>query len=84
MLLSDKVCVITGAASLRGIGRATARLFAEYGGKVVILDLDAGQAEAAARDLGPAISGWPATSPTRPPASPPPTRSSPASAASTC
>ncbi|MEH3146722.1 MAG: SDR family NAD(P)-dependent oxidoreductase [Methylobacterium frigidaeris] len=53
MLLSDKVCVITGAASLRGIGRATARLFAEHGGKVVILDLDAGQAEQAARDLGP-------------------------------
>ncbi|RVU18762.1 SDR family NAD(P)-dependent oxidoreductase [Methylobacterium oryzihabitans] len=53
MLLSDKVCVITGAASLRGIGRATARLFAEHGGKVVILDLDAGQAEEAARDLGP-------------------------------
>ena len=27
MLLSDKVCIITGAASARGIGRATARLF---------------------------------------------------------
>ncbi|WP_298965250.1 SDR family oxidoreductase [uncultured Methylobacterium sp.] len=53
MLLSYKVCVITGAASLRGIGRATARLFAEHGGTVVILDLDAGQAEEAARDLGP-------------------------------
>ncbi|WP_043749146.1 SDR family NAD(P)-dependent oxidoreductase [Methylobacterium nodulans] len=52
MLLSDKVCLITGAASLRGIGRATARLFAEHGGRVVILDLDAGQAEAAASDLG--------------------------------
>lgn len=53
MLLSDKVCLITGAASLRGIGRATARLFAEHGGRVVILDLDAGQAEAAAREIGP-------------------------------
>ncbi len=53
MLLSDKVCIITGAASLRGIGRATARLFAQHGGKVVILDLDHGQAEAAAAaDLG--------------------------------
>ena len=28
MLLADKVCIITGAASQRGIGRATARLFA--------------------------------------------------------
>ncbi len=52
MLLSDKVCIITGAASLRGIGRATARLFAQHGGKVVFLDLDQGQAEAAAADLG--------------------------------
>ncbi|MGY2047174.1 SDR family NAD(P)-dependent oxidoreductase [Methylobacterium sp. JK268] len=52
MLLSGKVCLITGAASLRGIGRATARLFAEQGGRVVILDLDAGQAEEAARTLG--------------------------------
>ena len=53
MLLKDKVCVITGAASARGIGKATARLFADHGGRVAILDLDAGQAEAAARDLGP-------------------------------
>ncbi|WP_288582084.1 glucose 1-dehydrogenase [uncultured Methylobacterium sp.] len=52
MLLTDKVCLITGAASLRGIGRATARLFASHGAKVVILDLDAGQAEEAARSLG--------------------------------
>ena len=28
MLLSEKVCIITGAASARGIGRATARMFA--------------------------------------------------------
>ncbi|MCF4127982.1 SDR family NAD(P)-dependent oxidoreductase [Methylobacterium sp. SyP6R] len=52
MLLTDKVCLITGAASLRGIGRATAQLFASHGAKVVILDLDAGQAEEAARSLG--------------------------------
>ncbi|PIK69686.1 short-chain dehydrogenase, partial [Methylobacterium frigidaeris] len=52
MLLTDKVCLITGAASLRGIGRATAKLFAQHGAKVVILDLDAGQAEAAAREIG--------------------------------
>jgi NAD(P)-dependent dehydrogenase (short-subunit alcohol dehydrogenase family) len=52
MLLENKVCVITGAASARGIGKATARMFAHHGARVVILDLDAGQAEAAAADLG--------------------------------
>src|SRR3954468_5274015 len=52
MLLSDKICIITGAASPRGIGRATARLFAAQGARVVILDLDEGQARDAARDLG--------------------------------
>ncbi len=52
MLLSDRICVITGAASQRGIGRATARLFAQHGGRAVILDLDEGQARAAAADLG--------------------------------
>ncbi|MCJ2048303.1 SDR family NAD(P)-dependent oxidoreductase [Methylobacterium sp. J-070] len=53
MLLNDRVCVITGAASARGIGKATARLFAGQGARVAILDLDAGQAEEAARDIGP-------------------------------
>jgi NAD(P)-dependent dehydrogenase (short-subunit alcohol dehydrogenase family) len=53
MLLKDRICVITGAASARGIGKATARLFAAQGGRVAILDLDAGQAEAASRDIGP-------------------------------
>jgi len=38
MLLEDKVCIITGAASRRGIGRATAHLFAEHGARVAILD----------------------------------------------
>jgi NAD(P)-dependent dehydrogenase (short-subunit alcohol dehydrogenase family) len=52
MLLTDKVCIITGAASQRGIGRATARLFSQHGGRVVIVDLDDGQARAAAVDLG--------------------------------
>jgi len=52
MLLSDKICIITGAASPRGIGRATARLFAQHGGRVAILDLDESQANAAAADLG--------------------------------
>ncbi|MFL5229578.1 MAG: SDR family NAD(P)-dependent oxidoreductase, partial [Microvirga sp.] len=52
MLLSDKVCIITGAASARGIGRGTARLFAQQGARVVILDLDEGQARDAAAELG--------------------------------
>jgi NAD(P)-dependent dehydrogenase (short-subunit alcohol dehydrogenase family) len=39
MLLEDKVCVVVGAGSPRGIGYATARLFAEHGAKVVVADL---------------------------------------------
>ena len=58
MLLSNKVCVITGAASRRGIGRATARLFALHGGRSIILDLDARQAEEAAAELGKAHRGY--------------------------
>lgn len=52
MLLQDKVAVITGAASVRGLGFATARLFASQGAKVVIIDLDAEASAAAARQLG--------------------------------
>ncbi len=51
-MLSQKVCVITGAASPRGIGLATARLFAQHGGRVVILDLQAQGAADAAASLG--------------------------------
>jgi NAD(P)-dependent dehydrogenase (short-subunit alcohol dehydrogenase family) len=39
MLLKDKICLITGAASQRGIGFATADLFAEHGAKIVVADL---------------------------------------------
>lgn len=39
MLLQDKVCVIAGAASLRGIGYAIAQLFAEHGARLAVIDL---------------------------------------------
>jgi len=52
VLLKDKVAVITGAASARGIGKAVARLFAAHGGRVAILDLDEAAAVAAANDIG--------------------------------
>jgi NAD(P)-dependent dehydrogenase (short-subunit alcohol dehydrogenase family) len=44
MLLQDKVCVIVGAGSLRGIGYAIADLFAEHGAKVVAVDLSMDEA----------------------------------------
>lgn len=50
-LLDGKIAIVTGAASPRGLGKATARLFAEQGATVVITDLDQAQAEAAAADL---------------------------------
>lgn len=50
-LLAGKTAVITGAASPRGLGKATAMLFAQHGAKVAVLDLDADAASAAAADL---------------------------------
>jgi NAD(P)-dependent dehydrogenase (short-subunit alcohol dehydrogenase family) len=52
-LLEGQYAVVTGAASARGLGKATAVLFADHGATVAILDLDAKAAEAAAADLGP-------------------------------
>jgi NAD(P)-dependent dehydrogenase (short-subunit alcohol dehydrogenase family) len=53
MLLQNKVAVISGGASPRGIGFATARLFASHGARVAILDLDEAGAKRAAAELGP-------------------------------
>ena len=39
MLLKDKVCIIVGAGSTRGIGYAAAELFAEHGAKLVVVDV---------------------------------------------
>ena len=58
MLLSGKTAVISGAASPRGIGLATARRFVAEGARVAILDIDGAAAESAARNLNP-ISGKP-------------------------
>ncbi len=58
MLLKGKTAVISGAASPRGIGLATARLFAAEGARIAILDLDAAQSEAAAATLGPDHRGY--------------------------
>lgn len=52
-LLQGKFAVVTGAASKRGLGKATAKLFAEHGATVAILDLDEAAAKEAAADLGP-------------------------------
>jgi len=51
-LLDVKFAIVTGAASARGLGKATARLFAEHGATVAILDLDGDAAKSAAADLG--------------------------------
>ncbi|EOQ75680.1 SDR family NAD(P)-dependent oxidoreductase [Acinetobacter lactucae] len=52
MLLQGKVALITGAASERGIGRATAEIFAQQGAKVIIIDLDLAQSQNAAKAIG--------------------------------
>ena len=48
-ILDDKVAIVTGSA--RGIGRATAELFAAEGAKVLINDLDADVAEQTASEI---------------------------------
>jgi NAD(P)-dependent dehydrogenase (short-subunit alcohol dehydrogenase family) len=57
-LMENRVAVVTGAASPRGIGRATARLLAEQGATVAIIDLRAEEAAAAAEELGAGHRGY--------------------------
>jgi S-adenosylhomocysteine hydrolase len=53
MLLKGKICVITGAGSARGLGRATAMLFAAHGARFMALDINL----AAAHDTLAALKG---------------------------
>lgn len=48
--LTGKIAVVTGAGS--GIGRATARLLAEHGATVHVVDINADAAAAVAREIG--------------------------------
>jgi NAD(P)-dependent dehydrogenase (short-subunit alcohol dehydrogenase family) len=51
-LLEGKVAVITGAGRARGIGKATAALFAAHGARVLMLDVDEAEVREAAADVG--------------------------------
>ena len=46
------VAIVTGGASPRGLGKATARLLAAEGAMVAIADIDGEAAAAVARELG--------------------------------
>ena len=49
---ADRTVVLTGAASARGIGRATADRMASEGWSIAILDINAEDAKAAAAEIG--------------------------------
>jgi 2-hydroxycyclohexanecarboxyl-CoA dehydrogenase len=51
MSVTDKTAVVTGAASKRGIGRATAHTLAGAGWNVAVLDLDEASAKEAAHEI---------------------------------
>lgn len=51
--LQGKIAIVTGGGS--GMGRATAKLFAEEGAKVVVTDLDEAAIAALAAEVGPAM-----------------------------
>ena len=51
-LVAGRRAIVTGAASPRGLGKATARLLAAEGATVAIVDIDGEAAEQAARELG--------------------------------
>ena len=47
MLMKGKVCVVTGAASPHGIGRATANMLAAHGAHVAVIDVSENVSDAA-------------------------------------
>jgi len=51
MSVTDKTAVVTGAASKRGIGRATAHTLAGAGWNIAVLDLDEASAKEAAHEI---------------------------------
>lgn len=53
MLLKDQIAIVTGGAGVNGLGYATARMMAQHGARVVILDLAASNPAGAAAELGP-------------------------------
>jgi len=57
-LLAGKIAVVSGAASPRGIGMATARKLAAHGATLALLDLDEAAITAAAAALGPHHRGY--------------------------
>jgi NAD(P)-dependent dehydrogenase (short-subunit alcohol dehydrogenase family) len=52
MLLKDRVVIVTGGAGVNGLGYATARLMAEHGARMAILDLARAEPAAAAAAIG--------------------------------
>lgn len=52
MLLKDRVAIITGGAGVNGLGFGTARMMAEQGARIVILDLAGAKPAEAATMLG--------------------------------
>ncbi|WP_144629831.1 SDR family NAD(P)-dependent oxidoreductase [Bordetella genomosp. 13] len=52
-LLEGRTAVLFGAARTRGMGLATARLFHEHGARIVLLDFDAAEVDAAVAQFPP-------------------------------
>lgn len=52
MLLKDRVAIVTGGASINGLGFATARMLAAHGANVVITGLAGANPAGAAAELG--------------------------------
>lgn len=58
MLLENHVTVVTGAASKRGIGRATAKLMIEHGATVAMLDTNSDALNVTCKELGDRARGY--------------------------